>query len=203
VQILLDTGDWDTAVVSGRVASAVGLESVSLPGLRAGSVWGPVDVEFAEAASVRLGPFELANVPVLVAPNGWYNMGPSTDSVIGYDLLSQFTVRIDYPRRRLWLKRRPKVELTYAGVSYAAQRAAGLLVWSQQRGLRVAGIFPDSPASRLGLRPGDIVVPVGGQTAPGFEAATLQEIAHEGAITVSRRIHGARVDVPLPSVTGQ
>ncbi len=202
VRLMLDTGVWNAALVSGSVARTAGLETAALAGLRAGSVWGPLDVEFAEAPSVRVGPFELSNVPVLVAPHGWYNMGPATDSMLGYDLLSQFTVRIDYPRRRLWLRRRPNVELTYAGVSYAAQRAAGLLVWSEQRGLRVAGIFPDSPAARLGIRPDDVVVPVGGQTAPGFGAATLEVIARGGAVTVSRRIHGARVDLPLPSAPG-
>ena len=42
-----------------------------------------------------------------VAPQGFYNQGFPGDSLIGYDLLAQFLVRIDYPRRRLWLRREP------------------------------------------------------------------------------------------------
>lgn len=169
VHLLLDTGAWQTGVLSGETARTAGLEAARLSGVRAGSVWGPVDVEFAEAPSLRLGPFELTRVPLLVAPKGWYNQGSSTDSLLGYDVLAQFTVRIDYPHRRLWLRRRADVELTYAGVPYAAQRRAGLLVGSVPKGLAVLGLFPDSPATRLGILPGDVIVPVGGEDPAAFE----------------------------------
>jgi hypothetical protein len=86
-----------------------------------------MEVEFAEADSLRLGPFELKHVPLLVAPKGWYNMGPSTDSVLGYDILSQFTVRLDYPRQRLWLQRRPNVEVTYG--AYPTPCSVGRACW--------------------------------------------------------------------------
>jgi hypothetical protein len=199
VQVLLDTGDWGSGVLSGATAHEVELSSAPLPGLGAGSVWGPVEVEFAEAERLGIGSFELVHVPLLVAPKGWYNMGPSTDSVIGYDVLSQFTVRIDYPRQRLWLRRRPNAEITYGGLSYALQRRAGLLAYRRPMALQVAAIFPDSPAAHLGIRPGDRLVPPLGEDTTNFDSKTLETIVTGGEVTVARRINGVWVDVPLPS----
>jgi hypothetical protein len=199
VQVLLDTGDWGSGVLSGAAAHEVELSSTPLPGLGAGSVWGPVEVEFAEADRLKIGPFELTQVPLLVAPKGWYNMGPSTDSVIGYDVLCQFTVRIDYPRQRLWLRRRPNVEITYGGLSYALQRRAGLLAYRRPNALQVAVVFPDSPASRLGIRSGDILVPPVGEKATDFQVKTLETIVNGGEVTVARQMNGVWIDVPLPS----
>jgi hypothetical protein len=153
IEVLLDTGEPNTAVLSGSVAREVGLQSAALPGMRLGSVRGPVTVEFAEARSLGLGPFELHQVPLMVAPRGAYNLSGANDSAIGYDVISEFLVRIDYPRSRLWLRLRTDAEPTYGGIGYAAQRRAGLLVWPTARGLAVAGVFPGSPAARLGVRP--------------------------------------------------
>ena len=188
VQVMLDTGTWDSVVLSGAAARQVELASTPLAGLAAGTVWGPMEVEFAEANSMRVGPFELTHVPLLVAPKGWYNMGPSTDSTIGYDVLSQFTVRIDYPHQRLWLQRRPNTEVTYGGIPYALQRRAGVLVYPRSTSLEVAGLFPGSPAARLGLRPGDMFMPLGGEKTAGFASKTLEAIAAGKKVTVSRQI---------------
>jgi len=202
LQVLLDTGTSVSAVFSGAAARQAEISSTPLPGLGAGTVWGPMQVEFAEADSMRVGSFELTHVPLLVAPKGWYNMGSSTDSVIGYDVLSQFVVRIDYPHQRLWLQRQPDAEVTYGGISYALQRRAGLLVYSRLKVLDVWGIFPDAPAARLGIRPGDILEPPPGEKLKDWESRTLEDIAAGKEITVLREMNGVRVDVPLPSHAG-
>jgi predicted aspartyl protease len=203
VQVMLDTGAWDSVILSGDAARKVEISSTPLPGLGAGSVWGPVEVEFAEADRLRVGPFELTHVPLLVAPKGWYNMGPATDSLIGYDILSQFVVRIDYPRQRLWLQRRPNAEVTYAGISYTLERRAGLLAYPRAKGLEVAVVFPDSPAAQLGIRPGDVLAPLNGEKATDFDSKALETIAAGGEVTVSRQMNGVWVDVPLPSGLGE
>ncbi|HME72655.1 MAG TPA: aspartyl protease family protein [Myxococcota bacterium] len=200
--VLLDTGAPLTGVLSGAAAQKVGLRSTALAGLRLGSVVGPVEVEFSEAESLRLGPFDLTNVPLFVAPKGWYNIAGSTDSVVGYDVLAQFVVRIDYPRQRLWLQRRAGAEITFGGEPYARQRRAGVLVYAKSNGLAVAGLFPDSPAVRLGLRPGDVLVPAGGEKTEDFGAKVLQAVATGKEVTVARQINGAWVDLALPSSAG-
>jgi len=196
--LLIDTGSPDTAILSGAAAHKVGINSAPLPGMRAGTVWGPMEVEFAEAESLRLGPFELQHVPVMVAPKGWYNMGSSTDSVIGYDVLSQFLVRIDYPRQRLWLRRRSDTEVTYCGVPYALQRRAGLLVCPSSRGLWVLGLFPDSDAAHLGILPGDFLLPPAGEKPEGAASKTLQAIVAGGHLSAWRQQNGTPVEVSLP-----
>jgi predicted aspartyl protease len=198
IELLVDTGDWNTAVLSGSAARTVGITSTPLPGMRAGTVWGPMEVEFAEVESLRLGPFELTQVPLLVAPKGWYNIAGSTDSVIGYDILSQFTVRIDYPRQRLWLRRRSDAEVTYCGESYALQRRAGVLIYPMTHGLQVIGLFPDSAAVRLGLLPGDILLSPSGWTV-GLESKMLETVATGGHVKVARQVDGASVEVSLPA----
>jgi predicted aspartyl protease len=203
VQVLLDTGAPPTGILSGAVARKVGIDSTLLPGMRGGSVLGPMDVEFAEAESLHLGPFEFTHFPLIVAPKGWYNQASSTDSVIGYDVLSQFTVRIDYPRQRLWLRRRANAEMTYGGVPYAPQRRAGVLVYRKPQGLAVTGLFPDSPATRLGIRPGDVLVPLGGEKTADFESKTLEAIATGAEVTVARQMNGVWVDVALPAGPGE
>ena len=62
--------------------------------------------ELGEARSVGVGPFAFERYPVVVAPNGFCNQGLPGGSVVGYELLAQFTVRIDYPNSRMWLRRR-------------------------------------------------------------------------------------------------
>ena len=65
---------------------------------------------------LKLGPFSFAGVPTVVNPRGWYNIGLPSESVVGYELLEQFaTVRIDYPRHRLWLERNPDAVFTFGG----------------------------------------------------------------------------------------
>jgi hypothetical protein len=198
IQVMIDTGDPNPGVLSGPAAGDAGIRSMPLPGLRAGSVLGPIEVEFAEVEDLRLGRFQLAPVPLIVAPNGWYNQGPSTDSVIGYDVLSQFTMRIDYPHQRLWLRRSSDPQVTFFGLPYAPQRRAGLLVYPQSHGLHVLGIFPDSPAARLGILPGDVLLPPGGQKTDSFESKTLEAVISGGRVSVARQLNGASVEVSLP-----
>ncbi|MEN8181621.1 MAG: aspartyl protease family protein [Myxococcota bacterium] len=116
VRVLLDTGAPGTLILSGKAAKEIDFSWEPLARIEGGSVLGPVDLELAEARDLRLGPFGFGTpVSILIAPRGFYNQGTSTDSVVGYDLLSQFVVRIDYPRKRLWLRRDAEVPLTLSG----------------------------------------------------------------------------------------
>jgi predicted aspartyl protease len=107
LEMLLDTGMPWALMLSGELARASSVESVSDARFGMGSVMGPVEAEVGEAKQVKLGPFVFENVPVAVAPKGWFNIGYPGDSMIACDLLAQFVVRIDYEGRRLWLQRRP------------------------------------------------------------------------------------------------
>lgn len=169
---LLDTGAPDDLVLSGRTAKKLGIDWKDLPNFgEYGSTAGPVDVRIHESEGVRLAGFEFAAMPVVVAPKGWFNMAGNTDSIIGTDVLRSFVVRLDYRRRRLWLKRSGTSEVTYLGVPYAATRRAGVFLRPLPDGrYAVVGLVPESPAARLGVRPGDILLRAGDEPAPAEEA---------------------------------
>lgn len=112
LELLLDTGMPNALTLSGELARAAGVESAPDAHFAMAGVLGPVESEVGEAARVSIGPFAFEHVPVAVAPKGWYNLGFPGDSMIGYELLAQFLVRIDYAGGRLWLRRNPQAVFT-------------------------------------------------------------------------------------------
>lgn len=106
IALLVDTGAPWTLVLAGPVAAATGVAIVPDSAFVGRTVLGPMDLVRAGADRLSLGGHELGPVPLLVAPNGWYNQGTGNDSVLGAELLGRFLVRLDYPRRRLWLQPR-------------------------------------------------------------------------------------------------
>ena len=84
-----------------------------------GGTMGPIDTLTYQARRIRFAGFEFADQPIGIAPRGSYNQGGPTDSVLGYDILASFVLRIDYPRQRLWLRRGPDREVTYWGKAQA------------------------------------------------------------------------------------
>jgi predicted aspartyl protease len=196
LQLLLDTGAPLPAVVSGAAAKKLGVDVGALPHFgELGTVMGPMKVNLYESESFRFAGFAFSQMPVLVAPRGWYNQGGSSDSVIGYDTLSQFTLRLDYPRRRLWLKR-VREDSTFLGVPYATTRAAGVFLVPGGGAFVVMGVQPGSPASEIGIRPGDVL---GATLGPLNLTGVLKKVAAKEPITVTRLLENDMWDdVTLP-----
>ncbi len=105
VLLLIDTGAPMGLLLSGEIARGAGIPSEPAPGLELTGVLGPIATEVGQLDRFEVGPFAFEDLAVVIAPQGYHNMGFPGDSVIGYDLLAQFLVRIDYPRRRLWVRR--------------------------------------------------------------------------------------------------
>jgi hypothetical protein len=102
---IVATGAPGTLVLSGAAAAAGGVRddpqaTAELPPPPPGAP----ELRAGMADRVRIGPFEEVGVPLLVAPRGPYGQGPTSASLLGVDLLKRFVVRIDYPRRRMWLE---------------------------------------------------------------------------------------------------
>jgi carboxyl-terminal processing protease len=85
----------------------------------------------------------------------------------------------------------------------------GMTVVESPRGLRVAGVFDDSPAKRAGIRPGDLITKVNGKSIAGesSEVSTARIKGKEGTyvrLTVKRpgkparqlRVRRERIRVP-------
>lgn len=195
LRVLVDTGWPSPVVLSGKAARAAGIDADALPEFgTAFTTRGPMPLRFFEASELKIGPFVFRNVPVQVAPKGWYGMaGETDDSVIGYDLISRFLVRIDYPEKRIWLRRESDA-VPYLGVDYAMTRESGAFLSPWPGLYRVDVVLPDTPAARLGLRPGDLVEKRAGAKTP---EAVLQAIRAGESMKVMRAEDGVMADVHL------
>jgi carboxyl-terminal processing protease len=89
----------------------------------------------------------------------------------------------------------------------------GLTVSEVKRGLRVASVFPDTPAERAGLEEGDLIVAVDGRSIAGVPAnvstariqgpvGTEVELRIDPATGKPREIELERADVRIPAVAG-
>ncbi len=195
--VLLDTGAPLPLIVSGRAAEKFGIDVKKLEAFsKLGTTRGPMSVRFYEADRLRFAGFDLDVTPVLVAPHGFYNMAGPNDSVLGYDIIRQFTVRIDYPRKRMWL-RRERTKTTYLGVDYELTRRSGASVYPVLGGLVVTEIRPGSPSAEIGLLPGDLI----DSTFDGQRdlRAVLERVARRERIYIVRELEdGTLADMAVP-----
>lgn len=201
IEVILDTGAPDNAILSGSAAKKLGIDVASLPHFgTGGTALGKMELSFYETESFRFAGFEFDAMPILVAPRGWYNLGGPNDSVIGYDLLQQFVMRIDYPRRRLWLKRAGDHRTRFFGADYAASKRIGAYLMPFQRALHVSGVVAGGAADRFGLRNGDAIVSPFGERPPVAEEV-VERIEAGKELTVAREQDGVWIDFILPETT--
>jgi predicted aspartyl protease len=200
LRVLLDTGDPFSLSLMRDRAQKLGIASSRVGGLVVWGVLGPLRVELGEVRTVGLGPFELEQVPVLVH-EGSYNQGDATGAAIGVDLLSLFDVRIDYPGRRLWLRQRSK-RATLFGADYQRVRASGAFLErapEEDDAIYVRWVLPDSPAERLGLRPGDWLSPLVLEEQQLDLEGVHRRVEAGGPLEVVREEEGDWVERQLPA----
>jgi hypothetical protein len=182
--------------VSGPDAERAGLQRLGFENVGIQTQIGPTGSDLADVRSLRIGPFEIRAAPAVVTPRGIYNLGQPGDAVVGYDVLSQFTVRFDYAGKRVWLRPNPTVRSVLMGIDWRELRDAGVLLWPISRGFRVDGVRGDGPAARRGLRAGD-------RFEGGRDAATILADLREGReVVVVRDVDGVGVDTVLPAAGG-
>lgn len=200
--VMLDTGAPPTAILSGKAAKSLGVDVAKLPYFgRGGTALGPMELSLYEAPSFDFAGFSFAEQPVLVAPRGWYNIAGNTDSVLGVDVLRQFVLRIDYPRRRLWLKRAGDGRVTLFGVDYAATKSIGAFVVPAGPAFQVSGVVPGGPAASYGLREGDAILRAQPDHVPTLDEV-LAAIKDRRPLTVARQEGDVWVDHVLPADVG-
>jgi hypothetical protein len=202
IDVALDTGAPTTLILSGQAAREVGIDVGSLPEFgRGGTVLGPMEQLLYEAPEFRFAGFAYAPLPVIVAPRGWYNMGLGNDSVVGYDVLRPFVMRIDYPRERIWLKRSGDPRITFLGADYSVSKEVGALLIPRADRFEVYRVTHGGPAAAYGLRDGDAVTPAVGEK-PLTLAEVVARIRSHADLTVARRHGDVWVDLALPDRAG-
>ena len=80
--------------------------------------------------------------------------------VIGNDILERFTVWLDYRNQLAVLQPNPS-----SGDPFWPDRSGMQISADDEGALIVRLVIPDSPAARVGIRPGDIIETVGGVVA--------------------------------------
>lgn len=185
--VMLDTGAEGAMVVSGKTAEKAGVDLSQLAPFGVyQTVRGSMPVSLYETKSLRLGPFEFDETPVMVAPRGWYNQGGTSDSVIGYDILRQFKIRLDYKRQRAWFKRESTTS-TYMSVDYALVRKTGMFMLPEDNVFFYARwVRPGSPSADLGVMEGDYLVRSYGDTRIDMDSLADRIVAGK-KIRVTRR----------------
>jgi hypothetical protein len=179
--VLLDTGAPDSMVLSGKAARSVGIPGPLSPHVfRSGTTMGPMDIQLAEASSVKMGAIDVGPMGLFVAPRGWYNIAGANDSVAGFDLVSMFTLRLDYPRGRLWGRRLPDARARLFGVEWSGIKQAGVLFVGGPERWVAQAVLPGSIAEAIGLRAGDAI------ELPAKPDAVLGAIAARRAVSVLR-----------------
>jgi hypothetical protein len=200
VQVLLDTGAPGTAVLSGKAARQVGVDYSTLPAFGSlVTVLGSTEARLYEAPSFAFAGFALGPVALLVAPKGWFNYAGPNDSVIGYDVLSPFVIRIDYPKKRIWLRRVETGPIRFDGADYALAKQTGAFMTEVPGALVVWAVLPGTPAEKIGLQAGDAIVSTetaGDRATPPDEV--LRRILEGKELLVARRQGDVMVDTLLP-----
>jgi predicted aspartyl protease len=159
IRVLVDTGDPFGLSLLRSSARELGVEGVPVEGLVVWGSRGRIQATVGEARQVRLGSLELEPLPILLYRSNDNQAGASGAS-LGYDVLSHFDVRIDMPRRRMWLRRNEGREATLFGGNYPQMRRTGAYLEPKDDAVLVRFVFPDTPAARLGLEPGDWISPL-------------------------------------------
>jgi hypothetical protein len=198
--VMLDTGDPATGVVSGKAAREVGIDVSGLPSFGGvGTVLGTMETRLYEEPSFGFAGFALGPVALLIAPKGWYNQVGPNDSVIGYDVLAPFVIRIDYARKRLWLKRVESGPIHFQGADYALAKQTGAFMTAVPGAHVVWAVTAGSPAAKLGVRVGDMIVSsetVEDRALPLDEV--MRRILEGKELLVARRQGEVLVDTMLP-----
>ncbi len=195
VRVRVDTGMPYPMRFSGRAIGGIDVEEQSLATVQSKMSAVGNDARIVEVPSIRIGSLEFTREPAWFTPKGNFNSGSVDESILGYDFLSRFLVRIDYANRRLWLKPRKHAVKTFLGADYALSKQAGALVGRFGDSVRVIGVWRDSPAAALGLFPGDRIPASRSADANG----ALRSVIAAENLEVAREVGGRTKTVTLPS----
>jgi predicted aspartyl protease len=157
----VDTGSRASVGLNSPFVQKHGLRAQFKPSIDAVTGWGlggPTRGTVARVSRVRLGS---VNLPDVIVDMSLQRLGALTNSApagsIGSGLLQRFVATFDYSRQRIYLLAQPG-----ARVRDAYDRS-GLWINQGAGGFRVDAVVEGSPAARVGLRDGDIILAIDGR----------------------------------------
>jgi predicted aspartyl protease len=130
---------------------AMNCKPVISKGITSNGAFGGSGGALARLAEINLGGLSMNNVPVLFTD--------TSDILIGNDILSCFTIIIDYPKQDLFLIPidAKKLKTNFYEFGFATQKEA-------DGRIRITGIWEGSPADDNGLAAGDQIISMATET---------------------------------------
>ena len=178
---VIDSGASYSSLNSPYVDSSGALQAMgktlSRPGYGASKT--RIDFPVGRASGLALGPYLLAG-PVLGLYRGKDGVFASSDfqGVLGMDVLQRFTATLDYPDKKLVLEPNASLKTPFR------VDASGLVLIAQGEdfhSFQVLAVTPDSPATDVGMKEGDVIEQVDGAPASGMRLADLkQKLSQDG-----------------------
>lgn len=156
----IDTGDRRSLELFRDFIAKNGLRAKYPPKVQAMTGWGirgPVRSDLARAGALEFGGFTVTRPVVeMDLPQGGAFDFPHTAGNIGADILRQFTVTLDYSRKRMFLDKNADF-----GRPVTFDRAG---LWLNREGERfvVIDVVPDGQAAQAGIDVGDLVTALDG-----------------------------------------
>ena len=127
---------------------------------------------------LRIGDYTVQDLLVAYVSEE-HSKNTISEAMIGLGLLSRFNLTFDYDRRKLYLEptRRFHEAFEYNMTGMTLRRGDGDY-------LEVAGVYGDSPAEQIGLRPGDRILQINGRPAIDFIRSELEKVLSAEGQTV-------------------
>lgn len=198
VRMLIDTGAGGTVITTPFVSThrlVSALPTLPAPDMGAGG--GASMKHLTRLGSLRIGPYTIAHpLGALSEDTEGTFAHADFDINLGGDVLSRFTVIIDYPGRRLILEPNPAY-----GKPFRAD-ASGLVLEARGKDYRtfvITGIVPASPAADAALRPGDVIAAPDSGSTRGLALWEFEELLKRAGSTLTLTVkRGAKTsDVRL------
>ena len=172
VQALIDTGLYDPMSIPGAFLDRSNVDAeVNGDGAMGSGNFGNMDrARMVRLKEMSMGPLRIGKV-VATSQSG------QTYALIGYGLLSNFTITIDYPAGRMLLVP------SEGGRRMDNLFSTGMAIGRDYGGKTILyGLWKPSPAGSAGLAPGDEITVVDGRPASSYTLTGLQKLLFDDAI---------------------
>lgn len=175
--LLIDTGASHSLLLEPDSSNNIVLPAKTLPTILGWGLSGAIDGKLGRLKRFYLGKFSFKNVlsSFALSPHTGGQIVPGRMGSIGGELLSRFTLILDYKSEQVFFKKNQFYHRSFN------QNKSGLNVVAggeQLKTFSVLHVMEGSPAAEAGILPGDIIVAINGKGSAQLRLEDIQETFH-------------------------